>query len=284
MSQIWRGMSGGVEVLENVNEIADLPDISTINSEGVWYIESGAFAPDYIAPTNWDSTAGEFTDWFSLFDGQILVGIPDSVELHAHYDFSREDGSLPIADVSDNNFDLDQGGYSGVGGEINGNQAGVFDGVGDAVWLDDGDSIDTITFYIVCSSGDLSDNDDYTILQTENNLDNHALEWSDGNWRTYPRTSITGSSDQSSQLFTVIWDGDSGDITIRENGSETGTGTSDPFDFRLDEFGLGSKEPFSSSDFFEGEIGEVIISPEVPNDSERDEMESYLTGKWNISL
>ena len=77
MSQIWRGVSGGIEVLENVNEMADLPDISTIDSEGVWYIESGEFGPDYIAPTNWDSSAGEFTDWFSLFDGRILVDIPD---------------------------------------------------------------------------------------------------------------------------------------------------------------------------------------------------------------
>ena len=79
MSQIWRGVSGGIEVLENVNEMADLPDISTIDSEGVWYIESGEFGPDYIAPTNWDSSAGEFTDWFSLFDGQILVDIPDGL-------------------------------------------------------------------------------------------------------------------------------------------------------------------------------------------------------------
>ena len=97
MSQIWRGMSGGIEVLENVNEMADLPDISTIDSEGVWYIESGEFAPDYIAPTNWDSTAGEFTDWFSLFDGRILVDIPDS-DIYLQDDFgddklSDRDGS-----------------------------------------------------------------------------------------------------------------------------------------------------------------------------------------------
>ena len=77
MSQTWRGMGGGIEVLENVNEMADLPDISAIGSEGVWYIESGEFAPDYIAPTNWDSSVGEFTDWFSLFDGRILGDIPD---------------------------------------------------------------------------------------------------------------------------------------------------------------------------------------------------------------
>ena len=83
MSQIWREVGGGIEVLENINEVADLPDISTIDSEGVWYIESGEFGPDYIAPTNWDSTAGEFTDWFSLFDGQILADIPDrQVYLH----------------------------------------------------------------------------------------------------------------------------------------------------------------------------------------------------------
>ena len=94
MSQIWRGVSGGIEVLENVNEMADIPDISTINSEGVWYIESGEFGPDYIAPTNWDSSAGEFTDWFSLFDGLILVDIPDSV-------VSRPDDDDSISDSTE---------------------------------------------------------------------------------------------------------------------------------------------------------------------------------------
>ena len=96
MSQIWRGVSGGIEVLENVNEMADLPDISTIDSEGVWYIESGGFGPDYIAPTNWDSSAGEFTDWFSLFDGQILANIPNSV-----VDNFEEEPDGPYGDTDD---------------------------------------------------------------------------------------------------------------------------------------------------------------------------------------
>ena len=95
MSQIWRGVSGGIEVLENVNEMADLPDISAIDSEGVWYIESGGFGPDYIAPTNWDSSAGEFTDWFSLFDGRILSDIPDStIDTFEDYLYDNLDKSL----------------------------------------------------------------------------------------------------------------------------------------------------------------------------------------------
>ena len=107
MSQIWRGVSGGIEVLENVNEMADLPDISTIDSEGVWYIESGEFGPDYIAPTNWDSSAGEFTDWFSLFDGRILADIPDSVVMQYYASTWSESDSVWIDDAAVSDINLE---------------------------------------------------------------------------------------------------------------------------------------------------------------------------------
>ena len=107
MSQIWRGIGGGIEVLENVNEMADLPDISTVDSEGVWYIESGEFGPDYIAPTNWDSSAGEFTNWFSLFDGQILADVPDSV-IH-HYNPSNFTESIWPDEEGDSDMDTING-------------------------------------------------------------------------------------------------------------------------------------------------------------------------------
>ena len=120
MSQIWRGVSGGIEVLENVNEMADLPDISTIDSEGVWYIESGGFGPDYIAPTNWDSSAGEFTDWFSLFDGQILVDIPDAVAVRPDDDDAEDrDDAFGLRITTEVEWD------DRIGAEISSNTSGA---------------------------------------------------------------------------------------------------------------------------------------------------------------
>ena len=67
----------GIQVLSDINSVDDLPEAADVESEAVWYIESGDFAPDYIAPSFWDGQ--QFTEWISLVDGEVLDGIPDSV-------------------------------------------------------------------------------------------------------------------------------------------------------------------------------------------------------------
>ena len=65
----------GIQVLSNINSVDDLPEAADVESEAVWYIESGDFAPDYIAPSFWDGQ--QFNEWISLVDGEVLDGIPD---------------------------------------------------------------------------------------------------------------------------------------------------------------------------------------------------------------
>ena len=80
----------GIQVLSDINSVDDLPEIADVESEAVWYIESGDLAPDYIAPSFWDGE--QFNEWISLFDGEVFAGIPDS-ELDYYWKISEGDGS-----------------------------------------------------------------------------------------------------------------------------------------------------------------------------------------------
>ena len=84
----------GIQVLSNINSSDDLPEAADVESEAVWYIESGDLAPDYIAPSLWDGQ--QFNNWISLVDGEVLAGIPDSVKYHFYTgDISADDGESP---------------------------------------------------------------------------------------------------------------------------------------------------------------------------------------------
>ena len=109
MSQQWREIGGGIEVLSDVDAVSELPGIATIDEEGVWYIENGALAPDYIGPTNWDVDEGQFTDWFSLFDGQVLGEIPDSVVSHLDWwwPIQENDSTNIVEDLSGENEEME---------------------------------------------------------------------------------------------------------------------------------------------------------------------------------
>jgi len=77
-------------------------------------------------------------------DGDVVFSagpIPDIQDLEAHYDFSQENGTVPVTDLSGNGVDLASGSYSGVGVNINGVQAGDFSGSSDVVYNHDGDLV-----------------------------------------------------------------------------------------------------------------------------------------------
>ena len=96
----------GIQVLSDINSVDDLPEIADVESEAVWYIESGDFAPDYIAPSFWDGE--QFNEWISLFDGDVLDGIPDTAI--ARYLLAEEDNSnVTIVDELDNHNGTNQG-------------------------------------------------------------------------------------------------------------------------------------------------------------------------------
>ena len=80
MTQQWNPTGGrfDVEPLENINEVADLPDLAQLDEAQIYSIRSGNFAPDYIVPWAWDSSAGEYQEWRSTVDGRVIRDIPDT--------------------------------------------------------------------------------------------------------------------------------------------------------------------------------------------------------------
>ena len=79
----------GIQVLSDIDSVDDLPEIADVESEAVWYIESGFLAPDYIAPSFWDGQ--QFNEWISLFDGEVLDDIPDRQVSRPQDDGSNDD-------------------------------------------------------------------------------------------------------------------------------------------------------------------------------------------------
>ena len=82
MTQQWNPTGGGfdVEPLENINEFADLPDLAQFNEAQIYSIRSGEFAPDYVVPWAWDSSAGEYQEWRSVVDGHHYYESPFTID------------------------------------------------------------------------------------------------------------------------------------------------------------------------------------------------------------
>ena len=285
MSQIWRGVSGGIEVLENVNEMADLPDISTIDSEGVWDIESGEFGPDYIAPTNWDSSAGEFTDWFSLFDGQILADIPDNAVAQWVADDIEVDDGETVTEWEDrvNGYDLTNEGsptFRESEGEMNEEPAVELDGDSDGFVGPNLDESGPWTVILaIQQTGNFSDNNHWFDGGQD---DVPRLDWdSDGLWEFNPfeDAKFDGSSDEDVTI--LVGAAEDGDNILREDGSETGS-SSDTGVINIEQVYVG----FGSSDrwYSEGFVSWVEIHDTRLSTSEIEERESIIAEKYGVSL
>ena len=107
----------GIQVLSDINSVDDLPEIADVESEAVWYIESGDFAQDYIAPSFWDGE--QFNEWISLVDGEVLDGIPDSV-------VSRPDDDNDTSSTANGGLHIElKTNWPSIGAEISNNTTGA---------------------------------------------------------------------------------------------------------------------------------------------------------------
>jgi len=274
MSQQWREIGGGIEVLSNIDAVDELPDIATIDEEGVWYIESGELAPDYVGPTNWDSGEGQFTDWFSLFDGQILSAIPDSVDyqyLASDLDLNDDD-EVTSWDAAIGDLTL-----TGSGATF---KVGTFDGEHDCIKFDADSSDDLGESFssavsqpytvglAVESTGSLGRIFDSNNMggrcivgnQDEEGDPNSQRLWA-GNGTGYPAPQNT------IQMITAEVNGS--DSELWDNGTSLGTddaGTND----------LGGLLLGSGADLADYRIVEMVVS----EDAAGVEIDSHLTDKW----
>ena len=99
MTQQWNPTGGrfDVEPLENINGVADLPDLAQLDEAQIYSIRSGDFAPDYVVPWAWDSTEGEYQEWRSTVDGQVIRDTPDSA-IH-QYRFDEGSGETAFDSI-----------------------------------------------------------------------------------------------------------------------------------------------------------------------------------------
>ena len=205
---------------------------------------------------------------------EIGSAIPDAQDLSEHYQFYLEDGSLPVSDQTDNNRDLDSGGFVGVGEGINGVQAGEFDGSEFLSGPTMDDERPSTIHAAIKYTGDLSNR---SAVWNLDESDGVQLFWDSGNWRFFDGEGVNGSTDDTVKIITVII-GES-EIKIRENGVETGSATAGNRPVESVEIG-GS----SNIENWVGAVGEWFRYPQERSAEQAREAEEYLANQFKISL
>ena len=210
-----------------------------------------------------------------------IDAIPDSEDLHARYDFRVEDGSLPVTDQTGNGNDLDSGSYSGVGVDINGKQAGLFDDDNDDAIFGDFSALSQPN-HIFASFELVSDpNDNSFIYDSQGGAFDQAFGPGRDNGAY---GAVAGSAIVTEQL------GDSGDIVVSsvlfngENSSidlndGTATASGDAGSETLDGFRIGSASRGDTVDYTNVKVGEVLVYSDDKSDSEQ-EIIDHLTQEW----
>jgi hypothetical protein len=199
--------------------------------------------------------------------------IPDSGDLQARYDFSQEDGSLPIADQTGNGYDL-TGSYSGVSADINGNQAGSFDGVDDetsATWTSVSEPNHIFAVFEYRGLSPFANN----IMISDPSGSEQIYETNA--WAMYNGSVVSGgTSDTSPHVGAWLFDG--ANSSLRIDGTTLATG--DPGSTPLEGLRLGS---VGGNLYANVKFGEILVyrSDRSGNYSE---IESYLADKWGITI
>lgn len=249
-------------------------DVTPYQSEGTYTSESREVA---VSET-WDTWANpQSMDGVEIVSGSIqlaeMTGPPDPGDLHSRYDFSEEDGSLPVTDQSGNGNDLGDGGYTSVNATINGNQAGEFDGADDIVTATGLSSIGPPfhEFYVIEPTGSLSSDylyhtDTHPSIRNQSGSDTWAIRPS-GNDAT-----VSGNG-QNPVVIEILWDSSETTVWINETGA---TDTVNDAASSRSRYYLGGRGGYG---FFQGYIGEVLRYG-VSKDASRGDIHSYLSDKW----
>ena len=223
-----------------------------------------------------------FTTWRSLVDGRGIAAIPDSEDLQARYDFSEYSGTSNFDDLTGNGYDLTNGSISSLSANINGRQAGEFDGVDDSVWSSTFSEVsEPVTFFLVAEVDD-SPNDLNTTIQSNSSEDDNIFYDNRGGENVWTLNADSGDlagGEISDILITGLYDGSNS--ILRSNGVQVDSGSVEYTG--LDVLGLGSREPKSSDRYFDGKIGEVLVYP-MDKSGSFDEIESYLADRWSINI
>ena len=218
----------------------------------------------------------EFTTWRSLVDGAEFSVIPDTEDLHFRYDFSEEDGSMPVADLSNNGHDLGNGSYSGTSAEINGLNSGDFDGDSDGIHGNIGSLEPPFHDFFVLRWDQLTDGD-YAFADTDDNhpsMRENSDEWA---FRADNNDMVSTTYDTEVHIIEVLW-ADENRLVI--DGTEEDTLSETPN--TATDFGLGYAS-FSDDRHSDITVGELLRYDRDKTDS-ADDIRQYLGNKWGIGL
>jgi len=244
--------------------------------------ESEADGDDLAWDTQSDWEAFQSKDDVIIENGSFRLAkeIPDEQNLEAAYDFSVEDGNLPVVDQSGNGYDLDTGGYSGVGRTINGVQAGDFDGTDDylAGAVFDSTISQPNTVYAMY---ELDDTGERHLWDSEGSSERHVFYASSTDWNTFAGLQPLDVPNTDSGLVTATFDGSNS--IVRQNGSQTASG--DPGSDGMGAVSLGRRPPANGGNrYYNGTIGEVLVYNVLHDSSTISDVETYLANKWGISI
>ena len=207
---------------------------------------------------------------------QIGDVIPDSVVLN--YDAQAIANNFNDGDVV-NTWPDEIGNMDATGGnavfrtnEFNGYPAVDFDSTSYVI----GDGSEFSTPITVLTVLDMDSSGDWSVPH----FGNGRCLWLDGEgpWELYNDNSIPGSSNPDINLLT-FWDDGNSNAAIREDGSQTGSGSSGSRSF-LAELGGWS----DNSRWWDGPICEVVVHDKVLSGSELSNEEQRLADKWGITI
>lgn len=252
------------------------------------YREEGSLTTDKRTvdeSTSWDSTDewDEYEDISGLVieGGKIILDeeatLPESGLLH-HYDFSQASGSGTVEDL-EGDADL-TGSYAGITEEINGVDAGYFNGSQNlqAPFSDISQPYSVYVVFTLLSGED--DGSNNHIVASENSKQDWGLR-KDGqdDWRMEAGGSLkAGGGDTDDHLWRGYYDGS--DSTFTFEGNEVASG--DAGGNSMDGLTVGSAG--DDSNYSEIRVGEIAIYDPDDSGYTEEDIENYLADKWGFDL
>ena len=282
------GGSGEIVTLDNINEYDDLPPLAEIDSPDVYEIRTGALGTDYLVPMQDGST--DFNEWYSLVDGQIIRAIPDSENLHAHYEIPLQPESDsevidPLIDKSGNGHDADAVGEPTMDESgLNSTETAILDGddyweIGPSDW---GTISPPITVYAGFELRAEDLDDDYRLFWSEDDSDNWLFgSWDDSEfWRLgTPGDDVDGTSDDSIQHATFLFDDTNGESELFEERTSTAT-AGDADQGEMDRLTIGNRTGFSEE--WVGAYSILLVYDTRHDDEMRQDVWDHIESVLNI--
>lgn len=216
-------------------------------------------------------------------------GIPDSGDLHARYDateLSLNDGD-PVStwgDATGNGYALTEGAAPQyVASGLNGNPVVRFDGVDDFLTTTFSALSQPNSIFIVAQSqaaGETTSNKN--VHASTNGSNTHALyvdNTSPVTWNMFAGSNLNSgvTEDENPHVFGELFNTTSS--ALRIDGTEAVSG--DVGSQSLDGLTIGTNA--SQSNFGDFDIGEILVYPQDKSGIASD-VESYLSGKWGITI